>query len=474
MYFGINTREEDSVWNGRSVTMKGLNGYIILPWRLGMWCERQVSNEKERIKDLIVYFEGTCEFCLANMGIEQYMKEIEELLSQKEQFDGETQMLLNYLYAVVNYKIENFEQAFKHWKEAEYFAEKIDDKKYIAKIYSYLAIYYYVKKEMNLVSIYFSQAEETFEKMEGYTELALHYINILWYKRYEENKKEVVEYLDKAIYYVNKSDSKYDARVFLHLGYIYKTIFADFVHGVQYLETASEMCYRNGNAEMECMTLHIIADGYLHLKYYAQALNIYEHIFMINEKKKITYNLQCMILPNMIYCFLCQKRYDRVRDEIVHFERVVVFADYQIQQQAYCILNLLRGKYYFYCEKNYEKALEYFNKSREEFYELNQKVYLDEFFLHLSYAFAEYYKVKNEMYKALQIMNSLEPQIKSYGKTTQLILYKNIVSILSQNGKVDECTKYIEKIDKLQQEIDSVDLVSQYNNFFNSVCKMEK
>ena len=187
MYFGINTREEDSVWNGRSVTMKGLNGYIILPWRLGMWCERQVSNEKERIKDLIVYFEGTCEFCLANMGIEQYMKEIEGLLSQKEQFDGETQMLLNYLYAVVNYKIENFEQAFKHWKEAECFAEKIDDKKYIAKIYSYFSIYYYVKKEMNLVSIYFSQAEDSFLIMDCLSLVVIVFINFFFYMFYYVN-----------------------------------------------------------------------------------------------------------------------------------------------------------------------------------------------------------------------------------------------------------------------------------------------
>ncbi|MBO4725421.1 MAG: hypothetical protein J5622_02835, partial [Firmicutes bacterium] len=241
-----------------------------------MWCESENVDLKGKLRDYIIYFEGTCEFCLNNIGLQQYLADIEENLEKLLTHDEETIMLLYYDYGVINFKLDNLEKAKEAWDNALKYAIKTEDRLFEAKTKSYLSTYAYEKGEFEESRKLFDEAAAVFEAFRHYDELALHYINILWYKRYEEDKTEVLEYMEKAFKYVQMSDSLRNGRVYLHLGYIYKTIFNDFLGGIQYLRVADEICRRTGNVEMETMTLHVIADGFLQLFRYEDALEIYE------------------------------------------------------------------------------------------------------------------------------------------------------------------------------------------------------
>ena len=287
-----------------------------------MWCERKNTGLKEHLEDLITYFEGTCEFCIGNMGIDSYLSEVKSVLAGHNENTAEVNMLAYYVYAVILYKIENFDDAYNAWKRSEKYAILTGNEIFTAKIFSYLAIYYYVRKENDKVGMYFYDAIRIFEKYNLYTELALHYINILWYKRYESDKKEVIDYLNKAYAYIKKSDSERDARVYLHIGYIYKTIFGELERGNTYLNTAREMCSRNGNMEMECMTYHTLADSYMLQECYDKSIEIYQNIMDHEKYRNLTANLKCMILTNLVGFCLCIGDMPKALETYLQQERI--------------------------------------------------------------------------------------------------------------------------------------------------------
>ena len=142
-----------------------------------------------RLEWIIFYFEGTCEICLGNIGIEQYRKEIGDQIRSGENFSDQVWLRIFYASAVIEYKLDNHEKAYEEWQKALSYAKKANVLIYIGKIYSYFAIYYYRKKDNEQEWFYFHEAEKLFHKCQDYGELATHYINILWFKRYEKNPK---------------------------------------------------------------------------------------------------------------------------------------------------------------------------------------------------------------------------------------------------------------------------------------------
>ena len=59
----------------------------------------------DRLESIIFYFEGSCEICLANKGIEKYRAEVFELLRSGQEFDQEVKLRLYYAHALIEYKI---------------------------------------------------------------------------------------------------------------------------------------------------------------------------------------------------------------------------------------------------------------------------------------------------------------------------------------------------------------------------------
>ncbi|MBO5031026.1 MAG: hypothetical protein J6D08_03900 [Lachnospiraceae bacterium] len=399
-----------------------------------MWCTREYTGLKEHLEDLITYFEGTCEFCIGNMGIDQYLDEVKNILAQKDKNTDEINMLAYYVYAVILYKIESFDDAFAAWEKAKQYAAAAGNEIFTAKIYSYLAIYYYVKKENNKVKIYFYDAVKIFEKYNLYTELALHYINILWYKRYETDKTEVIEYLNKAYQYVKSSESQKDARVYLHIGYIYKTIFGELERGNAYLNTARELCSRNGNKEMECMTYHTLADSYMLQECYDKSIEIYQNIMDNAKYKDLTANLKCMILTNLVYCYLRVGSLEKAGTALERMESLLPDTQVNIREQFTGTTKWLRACLYI-LQKEHIPEISALLKEASAVY-TNHKAHfsLEEFECRLLGTYGDYYLLKGDIGSALETYLQQERISSSYSKYAQKEAYKNLIKLYELKG----------------------------------------
>ena len=53
-----------------------------------MWCGHDTNDKRERLQDLIDYFEGTCEYCIANMGMESYVDEVLGMIDENGDAQG--------------------------------------------------------------------------------------------------------------------------------------------------------------------------------------------------------------------------------------------------------------------------------------------------------------------------------------------------------------------------------------------------
>lgn len=356
-----------------------------------MWCERVGLGEKEALKDYITYFEGTCEFCVGNMGINKYLNEINEKMKHEDINDVETNLYIYYIYGVIQYKLEQLEEAMHSWTKAEGFARKLGNEVFLAKIYSYLSIYYYVNKNKKLTDQYFAQACAIFEKHQLYTEMALHYVNYLWYKRYDPNKSEVSRYLDTAFYYVQMSDSQMDARIYLHLGYIYKTVFNDFIRGIGCLAIARDLCYRYNIVEMESMTLHVLADGYVSLGHSDEAMKIYTQLMYDERYSGITENLKCMILGNMIPCCINSADYEEAEKMLCRMEAYVPDTQINIREQFECMVKWLRAQLYIVTGEHMDKVLGLLGECEKIYARNTHNFQVDAFDYKLKGNYGDYY-----------------------------------------------------------------------------------
>ena len=411
-----------------------------------MWCERENTGLKEHLEDLITYFEGTCEFCIGNMGIDGYMEEIKSILEKHTENTAEINMLAYYVYAVILYKIESFDAAYNAWAKSQKYAVFTNNDIFTAKIFSYLAIYHYVRKENNKVSMYFYDAIRIFEKYNQYTELALHYINILWYKRYETDKTEVINYLNKAYAYIKKSDSKRDARVYLHIGYIYKTIFGELERGNSYLNTAREMCSRNGNREMECMTYHTLADSYMLQEYYDKSIEIYRNIMDHEKYKNLTANLKCMILTNLIGCYLHTGDAPEAQRELERMEGLLPDTQVNIREQFTGTAEWLRACLYILQKDHIPEIGKLLKKASSIYTNHKTNFSLEEFECKLLGSYGDYYLLKGDIGSALETYLQQERISQKYSKYAKRDAYKNLVHIYGLKGDEKRAGLYREKL----------------------------
>lgn len=437
-----------------------------------MWCEQQGADTKERMRDVITYFEGTCEFCLGNMGIDSYKEEVNNLIDNNEGLDEETVMLLYYAGSVIDYKVENFTDALEKWHKAEELAIKTGNDEYLAKVHSYLAIYYYVKKDFEKSREYFENARKIFRENRLYSELALHYINILWYKRYEENRTEVMEYLDRALHYVQLSDSKKDARVYLHLGYIYKTIFNDFISGFKHLTMAREMCYQNKNYEMECMTFHVLADGYIQLGHYEQAVKIYRDIFDTERYRDITPNLKCMVLGNLIPAYMKIGDLKSAETELERMFSYVPQTQVNLQEQFEAAAKWLKAKLLIASHENLDEAQKLLELCRSLYEKRGTTLFpIEDFDFQLAGSFGDLYSLKGDVEKSIEYYAEQHNLSEKYGKLARMQAVSNMSSVYEKLGNYQEALAYRKEKMELFEQIEHDKLLNQYDRLYKEFFK---
>lgn len=365
----------------------------------------------KRLEWIIFYFEGTCEICLANRGIEKYRKEIKNLLSSREVFSDEVLLRIYYADAIIEYKLDNYDKAIEAWQKALVIAQKANIPVYTGKIYSYFAIYYYIMKDKAQELFYFHEAEKIFHKHEEYGELANHYINILWFKRYEKDPKEVLEYMDKAQKNARLSDSKKNARVYLHLGYIHKTIFNDYIQAIQYLIKSIELSRENGFIEMESMTLNVLADGYSKIDKLSETINIYTSIIQDERYRKITANLKTAVLCNLINCYLKTGEKENALKYLNELEQIMPEVQVNIREIYYAIMLGLKAELFTLQKVNLDKALVLARESAEIYEKHKENFILDDFHIISACRIGDIYFAMENYAEAIKYYHYMKDQI---------------------------------------------------------------
>lgn len=438
-----------------------------------MWCERPNfrTDSKEKLRDYITYFEGTCELCIGNMGIQQYLSYIDSYIEKETENDAETNMLLYYISGVINYKLSKYDEAVESWNKAERYARKITDDVFLAKIFSYYAIIYYIKKDYDRSEVYFDEAASIFAIHKMYTELSLHYINYLWFKRYDPDKNQVSAYLDMAFYYVQLSNSVMDARVYLHLGYIYKTIFNDFIRGIGYLNIARDMCCKNNNVEMESMTLHTLADGYMQLSHYSEAINIYEQIMTESRYANITENLKCSILGNLIPCYIKMEEYEKAGKYLENMRKLSV--DTQVNARPYfdCLSKWLTALISIKKKENLDKVLPLLDYCVNFCDDSPQPINMDSFDYRLMENYGEYWESVNDYDKALEYYLKMERLSEKYTDFDRMNAFDKLAGVYEKRGEYKVALGYKKKETECFDKIDRENILNQYDQLYKKFFK---
>lgn len=406
----------------------------------------------KRLEWIIFYFEGTCEICLANRGIEKYRKEINELLSSREGYPDEIQLRIHYAAAVIEYKLDNYEKALEEWHKALDIAQKTNNPVYIGKIYSYFAIYFYIMKDKTQELFYFHEAEKIFHKHEEYGELANHYINILWFKRYEKDPKEVIEYMDKALKNVRLTDSKKNARVYLHLGYIYKTIFNDYIRAIQYLIKSIELSRENDFIEMESMTLNVLADGYSKIDKLSETVNIYTAIIQGERYRKITANLKAAVLCNLINCYLKTGEIENAIKYLQKLEQIMPEVQVNIREIYYAIMLGLKAELFGLQKTNLDMALALALESAEIYERYKSSFILDDFHIITACRIGDIYFAMENYHEALKHYQFMKDQISKDNLYYMKMAYERLVKAYERLGEYSMALQILKTCDQILYE----------------------
>ncbi len=438
-----------------------------------MWCERPEfkGGSKEKLKDYITYFEGTCELCIGNMGIQKYLSDVEALIEKESENDNEKNMLLFYIDGVIYYKMGDYEKSVENWNKAEVYARKIKDDVFLAKLFSYYAIIYYIKKDYDRSSVYFDEASSIFAVHRLYTELALHYINYLWYKRYDPDKNEVMAYLDMAFYYVQLSNSVMNARVYLHLGYIYKTIFNDFIRGIGYLNKARDLCSKNNNIEMESMTLHVLADGYMQLSHYSESLQIYEQILTDKRYATITESLKCAILSNVVPCCIYMGEYERASDYLEKMKSLT--AETQVNARPYfdCLSQWLTAMIRIKKRENIDTVLNLLDNCSSFCIVSPQPIQMDTFDLKIAETYGEYWEVVGDYEKAAKYYHEMNKLAEKYTDFDIMNSYSKLSGVYEKLGEYKKALEFRKQETEYFNKIDRENILSQYDQLYKKFFK---
>ncbi|MCR4940580.1 MAG: GGDEF domain-containing protein [Treponemataceae bacterium] len=438
-----------------------------------MWCERPEfkGGSKEKLRDYITYFEGTCELCIGNMGINKYQEDVESLLENESSNDDEKNMLLFYIDGVIYYKISEYDKAFEKWSKAETYARKITDDVFLAKIFSYYAIIFYIKKDYDRSEVYFDEAASIFAIHRMYTELSLHYINYLWYKRYDPDKNEVSAYLDMAFYYVQLSNSIMDARVYLHLGYIYKTIFNDFIRGIGYLNIARDICFKNNNVEMESMTLHTLADGYMQLSHYYESVHIYEQLMTDKRYANITENLKCAILSNLIPCYIHIGNYEKANLYLEMMKSLT--SETQVNARPYfdCLSHWLTAMMYIKKKENLDQVLPLLDSCSSFCCNSIQPIQMDSFDLKLAENYGEYWEVMGNYDRAIEYYQNMGRLAEKYTDFDRMTVCSRLSVVYEKKGEFKTALEYRKQETEHFNKIDRENILSQYDHLYKKFFK---
>jgi len=428
----------------------------------------------DRLESIIFYFEGSCEICLANTGIESYRAEVGSLFDSLDDFGDDIRLRLYYARALIEYKLNHIDSAMEDWLKSAEIAELTGSRLYLGKACSFLAVCCYIRGEKDRETHYFHIAEEIFREQKNYGELANHYINMLWYKRYDRDKKEIMEYLDRAFDYVQMSGSMKNARVYLHLGYIYKTIFSDYTKCIGYLVKSNELCREFGLTEMESMTFHVLADVYAKIEKPAETIKIYRDILSNDRFRNITPNLRAAILASLAECYLKVRDVRNAEDCLRRLDTVLSGVQTSIWEQYLALMLGLRADLLLQKGSQPALALELIAET-ERIYEKNRQSFvLFEFPYINAMRKGDVYLALGDYDNALQYYRETERLASDIGKYELKAAYEKLAHLFETTGDYEHSLYHYKKADDVLSEMSRVNQDIEYETIYKEFIRRVK
>ena len=420
-----------------------------------------------QIEEILAYYETTYEFCLSFTRIERYQKILRQAMGIAAS-DVE-QAMLHYVYAEGYFKSDQLEEAYPHWQKALHYAEEAGLTAYLAKIQSHLAIYWYVHKDEDKEGLFFGRARRSLSHLHLYDALATHYIDMLYYRRYDPDTEETMDYLQKAARYAEKADSHLLPRVYLHIGYIYKVIFNDFIRGSEYLTMAEESARQYKLWETEAMALHVLADGYLQIGHFTEMRFIYRQIQTDPHYAEITPRLRGRILLNLIGSEFQRGDLDKAEKGIEELEALRDKMAVNMRDQVGAVADRLRSRLYILRDVHLEEAERLLKASEAVYLRYGRRFYVELFdyclyrqFGDLKYKMSDYAAAESYYLKAEKVA------VGSYVLQAQQRIFARLGRLYQTLGEYRRAYEYCRREDEAMDAIRVENMAARYERLVKS------
>ena len=428
-----------------------------------------------QIEEILAYYETTYEFCLSFTRIERYQKILRQAMGIAAS-DVE-QAMLHYVYAEGYFKSDQLEEAYPHWQKALHYAEEAGLTAYLAKIQSHLAIYWYVHKDEDKEGLFFGRARRSLSHLHLYDALATHYIDMLYYRRYDPDTEETMDYLQKAARYAEKADSHLLPRVYLHIGYIYKAIFNDFIRGSEYLTMAEESARKYKLWETEAMALHILADGYLQIGHFTEMHFIYRQIQTDSHYADITPRLRGRILLNIIVSDFQRGDLEKAEQGIEELEALRNRMAANMREQVGAVADRLRSRLYILRGVHLEEAERLLKAAEEVYLRYGRRFYVELFDYRLYRQFGDLkYKV-GDFPAAERYYLKAEELASGYGLQAQQRIFARLGRLYQTLGEYRRAYAYCRREDAAMDAMQVENMAARYERlvkaFFQSLQEKE-
>lgn len=428
-----------------------------------------------QIEEILAYYETTYEFCLSFLRIERYQKMISEALETAE--SAVERAILHYAYAEGCFKIDQVEEAYPHWKKALHYAKGVGLTAYIAKIQSHLAIYWYVHREIDKSDLCFRRARRSLTHLHLYDALAVHYIDMLYYRRYEPDTEETMYYLQKAVHYAEKADSALLPRVYLHIGYIYKVIFNDFIRGSEFLTLAEESARKYRLWETEAMALHVLADGYLAIGHFVEMRFIYQQIQKSSHYSDLTPRLRGRILLNLIVSELAHGDLDKAEKGIEELEALREKMANLMRDQVGAVADRLRSQLYILRGIRLEEAERLLVSAESVYLRYGRRFYVERFDYFLYRQFGDLKCAMRDFSAAEEYYLRARKVAPNYELSLQQEIFARLGKLYQGLGKYRQAYEYCRQEDEVAVAVRVEHMAVRYERlvkeFFRSFQERE-
>ena len=300
---------------------------------------------------------------------------------------------------------------------------------------------------------------------------------MLYYRRYEPDTEETMDYLQKAVRYAEKADSALLPRVYLHIGYIYKVIFNDFIRGSEFLTLAEESARKYRLWETEAMALHVLADGYLAIGHFVEMRFIYQQIQKSSHYGDLTPRLRGRILLNLIFSELAHGDLDKAEKGIEELEALREKMANLMRDQVGAVADRLRSQLYILRGIRLEEAERLLVSAESVYLRYGRRFYVERFDYFLYRQFGDLKCAMRDFSAAEEYYLRARKVAPNYELSLQQEIFARLGKMYQGLGKYQQAYEYCRQEDEVAVAVRVEHMAVRYERlvkeFFRSFQERE-